>query len=123
MDNELLKEVFTIAKQNGLKVFINEQYKDSPKWCYISDGEKIAYVEEQRFGLNFSSVHKPCHKFGTGFATDREVNYPTIQHINAALNRYSSFSLFNDEYKSIKKYVSIDEFLKKQLCFSTYIEV
>ena len=72
-----LTEYANLLQQNGFTVIVSKKHPF--EWIYFEKDGKIGTVSPGNFyGLNFSSVHKPCRECGTGFSTDREVTEPTI---------------------------------------------
>lgn len=69
--NNILVEAVKVVKSLGYRC-IYPHYKtsgkDKPTYCYITDGTNIGYMQANDFGsaLNFSTIHKPHSKYGTG---------------------------------------------------------
>ena len=76
---ELLKGFVTLLKENEFKVYISQEDKIS--YVHFELNNNIGYVQDNYFGgLDFSSVHKPSQKNGTGFQIHKEIIEPTIKH-------------------------------------------
>ena len=71
-----LKGYIKKLKGAGFKVYAPEELST---YCHFTKNGKIGYVEAGDFGFNFSTVHKPNTRCGTGFSIHREVSNPTIK--------------------------------------------
>jgi len=62
-------------KQAGFRVFSSP----GSNYGYFVKDNKIGYFEASDFGWNFSTVHKPCREYGTGFSIHRERPEATVK--------------------------------------------
>lgn len=106
-----MDEFIQELKENGFTVFTSDK-KDNPTYLHFSKDNKIGYMQEERFGgFSFSTVHKPCREYGTGFRIASEVSEPTIELA------YKSFAFSGwpiPDPQNIRKYSSVDEYIKKE---------
>lgn len=65
--NQELKRVVEIAKQNNYRVFAFQHNEPISQVFVVSENNKIGTISESWGGLSYGTIHKPCHKFGTGF--------------------------------------------------------
>jgi hypothetical protein len=88
--------------------------KKGCEWFHLSDGKNIIYCEPLKYELGYykiSSVHKPCRECGTGFQL-AEYERLTEKSVSNCLQVFAPNWATEKEIKVIKKYSSIDEFLK-----------
>lgn len=94
----------------GFDVYMRKEDKDT--WLHYTDGTNIGYMQKEDIGgYSISSVHKANANTGTGFrikeyvvSIDREALLSGFTH---AANGFST-----SDYKSVKKFKDINEFLK-----------
>lgn len=73
--NESLREYADLLVRNGLSVY----YPEKPTtYFWFSDGENIGYVQIEKTGFSFSTVHQPNSQSGTGFQVEKHVYPATI---------------------------------------------
>lgn len=65
--NQELARVVEIAEQNNYRVFAFQHDEPISQVLVVSENNKIGTISESWGGLSYGTVHKPCHKFGTGF--------------------------------------------------------
>ena len=116
--NQLLHDFVTELKKNGFDVYTSSK-DNGYSYCFFVKDDKIGYVESDYFfGLNFSTVHKPCQAFGTGFGLNRAVTEPKIE------NALQCFMVCPDTYRNykgvetIKKYSDWAEYISKNTILS-----
>jgi len=100
-------------KDNGFTVFTSDK-KDPVTYCHFSKNNQIGYVQGEYFGgFNFSTVHKPCREYGTGFRVTPNdgISEPTIEWANKAF-AFSGWVVGDPQ--NIKKYNSVDEYIKRE---------
>jgi hypothetical protein len=95
----------------GIKVYTTD-LNEPPAWFYTVKDNKIAYFEAHSFGevefrFNFSTVHKPNEKTGTGVAVFREGWKPKVSHVIDTMEwQYPN-------HLEHTKYQGWDEFIKR----------
>lgn len=66
----ILLQAVEVVKSFGYKCFFPRYYtlQKQPTYCFITDGTNIGYMQTNEFGsaLDFSTIHKPHSKYGTG---------------------------------------------------------
>ena len=111
-DNTILHEFVKELKQNGFKVFTSAEDKNY-SYCHFIKDDKIGYVQTDYFGgLSFSTVHKPCKGFGTGFGLNdlnNRVWQPTIKDAEKCFITAPNWATGN--IGDIKKYKNWDEYI------------
>jgi len=111
-DNTILHEFVKELKQNGFKVFTSAEDKNY-SYCHFIKDDKIGYVQTDYFGgLSFSTVHKPCKNFGTGFGLNdlnNRVWQPTIKDAENCFITAPNWATGN--IGDIKKYKNWDEYV------------
>ena len=104
-----LTEYANLLQQNGFTVIVSKKHPF--EWIYFEKDGKIGTVSPGNFyGLNFSSVHKPCRECGTGFSTDREVTEPTIKHAENTLLHSPNWAT-PYQRKAVIKYKDVNDFI------------
>lgn len=72
--NKSLKDYADLLTRSGLAVY----YPENPTaYFWFSDGINIGYVQIERQGFSFSTVHLPNKQSGTGFLSSKWVSVPT----------------------------------------------
>ena len=106
----LFTEYVETLKGAGFKCYTSDT-KEKPTYCYFVKDNKIGYVQEAYFGgLSFSTVHKGCKKFGTGFGlTENGICEPTLQHAVDCFILAPNWA--KRDIGAIVKYKSWDEYL------------
>lgn len=109
MKNELLHNFVAKLKENDFKVYTSDN-KDDYSYCHIVKDDRIGYIQSSYFGgLDFSTVHKPCSKFGTGFGISSNIYKPTLSD---ALETFIFAPIWaKGDLTTIKKYKSWDDYL------------
>ena len=75
MMDKSLKAYADVLAHNGLNVY----YPEKPTtYFWFSDGENIGYVQIEKTGFSFSTVHRPNKYSGTGFQVEKHVYPATI---------------------------------------------
>ena len=69
---ELFDKLANDIKKLGYKVFVSYNDWGQHYGWVVNDKDEVGYFQFDDFccGITFSTVHKPCHEFGTGFALD-----------------------------------------------------
>ena len=67
----ILLQAVEVVKSFGYKCFFPRYastFVEKPTYCFITDGTNIGYMQANDFGsaLDFSTIHKPHSKYGTG---------------------------------------------------------
>lgn len=84
-------------------------------WFFYSKDNKIGYVQYERIGgVNFSTVHKPNKKCGTGYRITDDYADLSIVNAESALCFAPHWAVYSD-VKEIVKYKDLLEFTKKPL--------
>jgi hypothetical protein len=88
--------------------------KSGCAWFHLSDGKNIIYCEPLKYDEGYykiSSVHKPCRECGTGFQLG-DYEKLTEKTVSYCLQVFAPEWSTERERRAIKKYDSIDDFLK-----------
>ena len=82
-ENEALQELVKIAKENGYRVFAFQKDKPISQVLIVSESGKIGSASASWGGLSYSTTHKPCREFGTGFGLSgvNGCELPSIERI------------------------------------------
>ena len=69
---ELFIKLANDIKELGYKVFIRYNDWGQHYGWIVNDKDEIGYFQfdDFRCGITFSTVHKPCYEFGSGFSLD-----------------------------------------------------
>lgn len=67
LKNQELARVIEIAKQNKYRVFAFQKNQPISQILIVSQSDKIGTISASYDGVSYGTIHKPCHKFGTGF--------------------------------------------------------
>jgi len=112
MKNELLHNFVQTLKENGFKVYTSSREEDYT-YCHFVEGDNIGYVQTSYFGgLQFSTVHKPCKEFGTGFGLNEDGIYnPTIVIAREAFVRIPIYWQYKSNTEAVKKYKNWEEYI------------
>ena len=124
--NKILIQAVEIVKSFGYKCFFpryGSSFNEKPIYCYITDGTNIGYMQSNDwgYGLNFSSVHKPSQKNGTGFGILNDV---TLENITKEIIEQTFGNpnwVYTESYgvgsknSPIIKYKSWEDFVKNSL--------
>lgn len=91
-----IQNLITLAKSKGLQVYAPSNLTS---YIYITDGLRVGYCQFNRAeGESFSTVHKPCKEYGTGFRVESIDNVFMIKPHwvigSSPINKYKSFSDF-----------------------------
>lgn len=92
-------------KRAGFKVYVPKLFTT---YCYIVKDNKVGYIEHGDRGFNFSTVHKPNLRCGTGYSVGRKITKPVIA--NALKTHVYAPSWASWEDMPIK-YNSVEAFL------------
>ena len=105
---ELFLQYAKQIKDLGYTVFVSS----GSDGYVVNDKNQIGYFSFGYYGINFTTVHKPCRQCGTGFrVTDDEVQNITKQIVDSV---FSTAPYWGSQYiQFVKKYSSLDEFKKK----------
>ena len=104
-----LKEFIKILKKNDFKVYAP---KKITTYCHFVKNNNIGYVERTDSGFNFSSVHKPNNRCGTGYGIFREEYSPTISHAERCFIYKPNWASVND---IVEKYKSWDDYISNSI--------
>lgn len=115
----LLEDLLKVGYQIGFK-----DYTLSNKftYAYIAKDNAIMYVQVGLSGYEFSTVHKPAPKIGTGFKIDYNYamygnNY--VRFVNENIGRVPAWVKSYDRER-VSSYKSLEEMLKRATV-DTYI--
>jgi hypothetical protein len=86
--------------------------KPEDKWCFYTDGERIAYAQ-WRDRVSVSSVHMADRTVGTGFHIAHDI---TPRVLSDALNCIAPSWASTAERSCVRKYASLEAFLKGYWC-------
>lgn len=104
--NQSLKEYADVLVRDGLNVY----YPEKPTtYFWFSDGVNIGYVQIEKSGFSFSTVHRPNKQSGTGFQAEKHVYPATIQDarntfkipgwaLNMQCTKYRDWDQFQSKY-------------------------
>ena len=125
--NEILLQGVEVIKSLGYKCFY-PQYKsmvnEKPTYCYITDGVNIGYMQSNHFdsALDFSTVHKPHEKNGTGFGVASNVVLEEITNElvirsfgNPSWAKIPTYGVGADKKRQIIKYASWEDYATNSL--------
>jgi len=95
-----------LLKENGFNVYKTK----SDTYFYFVKDNKIGYCQTDHFfGIDISTVHKPCKECGTGFGVIQRKDSPTVEDAEKAFYIPSDFSNYSN---SVKKYSDWKEYQK-----------
>ena len=113
--NKLLLDFAETLKKNGFNVFVNANQK-SPSYIKFEDKNgNLGYCQSNDLGggLDFSTVHKPNKKTGTGYRMGSNVYEPTIDHAKSAFTRMPHWASSSD-WDTIKKYKNMADYMEHE---------
>lgn len=111
-NRELFLQQAKKIKEFGFTVFIAND--EASCYGFVTDGVNIGYFQqdEDPRRIRFSTVHKPCKNWGTGFS----VNDPWEGLLNVTkedvLKAFKTPAFFNGKRVSVIKFASFDKFMK-----------
>lgn len=112
----ILLQAVEVVKSFGYKCFFPRYYtlQKQPTYCFITDGTNIGYMQANEWGnaLNFSTIHKPHSKYGTGFGVADNI---LLKDVTKELieRTFGNHCWVNN--KSIIKYASWEDYAKNSL--------
>jgi len=122
---ELLKDFTVTLLKNVFKVYTtkNTMPHEKTTYIYIEKNNKIGYIQANDFfGLDFSTVHKPNYKCGTGYKiNDDGITKPTIKHAESTFRLMPHWASNND-VQHVKKYKDFKEYMERETVLS-YFEI
>lgn len=122
--SDVLKNCLELLLDNGFRIF-KSYYKENENLTYFnySKDNKIAYLQVDYFGgVKYSTVHKPCRDFGTGFGLCEESVFDlTIEDLEKGFIHHPNWA--KGDTTRIKKYSSLDEFLKSSFSPDKLVEI
>lgn len=114
-----IQNVIKQVKSLGFQVYAPEKLST---YFYYIDGYNIAYMQLKDNGFYINTVHKPNRQTGTGFRMmdiyENEINKENLQKGFCLAPEWATIK----DIKSVKKYTSIDEFLKWEEKFYGILE-
>jgi hypothetical protein len=108
--NQLLETLAEQIKAAGYQVYYYDNGEPAT-WMYYGDAYKVAYcqLDEWNDRVRFSSVHKPCRKFGSGFGMHAPYEGETAPTVAIAEKAFSYMS-----QKPTAKYAGVTEYISSQ---------
>ena len=112
-DFKLFADFVQTLKENGFKVYTACTDEDV-SWAHFVKNNKVGYMQLSYWGgLTFSTCHKPCRNFGTGFGL---YDHNELGNINPTIEDAEKAFIFapswaNGNLSDIKKYTSWDDYL------------
>lgn len=102
-------------KQLGYRVFIRKDEFTTFGWV-VNEKEQIGYfqLDDWGTGLCFSTVHKPCTKFGSGFGLDTSLESKTTitkAIVDRVFVTYPGWARRYKDIARVKKY-TLGEFIE-----------
>jgi hypothetical protein len=113
-ENSELKNVYDLAKKDGLRVLTSMKSNRKTTYFFITDGTRFVSCEARYSGVIFSSSHKPTGKgIGTGFVlTEGHVVGVTTEDINELLEcKRPQWAM---RYGPVEKYKNWEEFENRE---------
>ena len=116
-DFKLFVDFVQTLKENGFKVYTACTDEDV-SWAHFVKNNKVGYMQLSYWGgLTFSTCHKPCRNFGTGFGLydynkSGNIN-PTIEDAEKAFMIAPHWARPND-VAAVKKYSGWEEYSKRK---------
>jgi len=111
-----LKDFSIKLLTNGFRVFVYNAKSelDKANYIFISKNDKVGYIQLNDFiGFQFSTVHKANKTTGTGYCLNYdEGKKPTIKNAEETFIFCPNWARKN-EIESIKKYESVNDWLKQ----------
>ena len=102
-----MQEFIKMLKKAGFQVLIP---KESKTYCVFGKDNKIGYCQIGGSGLfEFSTVHKPNSKTGTGYRIHSDITTPTTKHAEDAFAFVPHWANRKD-METIVKYKSLDDY-------------
>ena len=102
-----IQEFIEVLKKDGFQVLTP---KESKTYCVFTKDNKIGYCQIGSSGLfDFSTVHKPNGKTGTGYRIHSDIAEPTTKHAEDALVLAPHWGNTKD-IETIVKYKSLDDY-------------
>jgi hypothetical protein len=110
---EYIKEfINNVLLKNGISVMIPEN--EASNYAFFFIGPQMLYFQEDYFNgqIRFSTVHKPCKKYGTGFSLSNPYEGPAIETVD--IQYLSNLpKLYSQIWKNkkVEKYSSFNDYL------------
>lgn len=104
-------------KEAGFTVIASKGYSDLPTWLHFFKDGKMGYVQKSYFhGFDFSTTHKPCKDFGTGFSVLQETEL-SLENANKALRQPTQWAgrKRGQTTENIKYYFSPEDFINSPM--------
>lgn len=115
--SERAKAFIILLIAAGFEVYTND-HRDKKRWYYFVRDNKIGYFQENKYeGFSFSTVHKPCKDFGTGFRVQGGIEAPDLNIAERTL------SFYGWDKGTIKKYSGWEEFTQKTYGSNKFIKI
>jgi hypothetical protein len=114
---EYIKEfINNVLLKNGISVMLPEN--EASNYAFFFIGPQMFYFQKDYFNgqIRFSTVHKPCKKYGTGFSLNDPYKGPAIEtvdieYINNLRKLY--FDIWRN--KNVEQYKSFNEYLNSPI--------
>lgn len=126
MERSAFKLFVEKLKSFGFKVYLNNT---DPFYNYavFTDGKNIGYMGEAYFnqkGVNFSTVHKPSHNYGTGFACKEKDSPVILSELTPEIARQAFATIppyfTNWVQEPIRKYKDFEDWKRNALTADQY---
>ena len=114
---EHLNKFAELLLNNGFTLIVRDEPLDrlSTYFHFWKDGN-LGYVQSDKYECTtFSTVHKPCKEYGTGFRASEEWAELTIENANKALVRVPAPWAGERKTRDIKYYSSPSEYVEKSV--------
>lgn len=121
--NEEIKNCCKLLLDNGFRI-IKSYFKEDEKQSYFvySKNDKIAYLQAEYSGIKYSTLHKPCFNFGSGFGLcDEHIINTTIEDLERGFIKYPNWA--KGDVTKIEKYKNLDDYLSSRMHKNTVVEI
>lgn len=113
--NERFNDFANLLLNNGFDLIVPEK-KDHYNYFTFSKDGKIGYCQlaHNKWGISFSSVHKPCRECGTGFGFDDSytgVENPTIEDALKTFVVYPQWATPSQQ-KAVIKFNDFEDYIE-----------
>lgn len=104
-----VREYAELLLKNGFDIAIYE--KPNCRWITFGKDGNLGYCQYDKvFGWSFSTVHKPCKEYGTGFRVTENIWNPTIKDAEIVFQRPSWANR-----SIVKRYDNLEEYVNKSI--------
>lgn len=100
------KAVIAKVQNFGFDVYMRNE---SDTYLLFTDGARIGYLQDDRFGFYITTVHTPNTNTGTGFQMIRHAGNFSKEDLESGFSHAPAWAS-NDAISSVKKYKNIEEY-------------